>query len=236
LLKMGVINGLDFAAAGIKYRPKNIRMCSTSASEKLVTLKWVSRTAITGAPGYEAASSAARRLGGMLSLTRRQRVRRVGILCCHYLRNCAYYKAGWDGKTARRKEQFWRGVNANFMDLCTLEFCKLFAEARGKHHWRKVITDQPKFLAGLLTKLKMPEAEFNEYIVSMKFYRDKYVAHLDDELEGKYPVLGPGKTAAAYLFDYLLEHEDEGGFFPDAGGTSIVRYQDWKEEAEDVYR
>jgi hypothetical protein len=135
-----------------------------------------------------------------------------------------------------RKEQFWRGVNANFMDLCVLEFCKLFADQKGKHHWRKVITDQPNFHAGLLAKLTMTNAGFNEYIESMKFYRDKYLAHLDDETGGRYPTLGSGKIAAAYLFDYLLENEDEGSFFPDAGGTAADFYQDRKEEAEVAYK
>jgi hypothetical protein len=170
-----------------------------------------------------------------VSLTRRQRVRRVGILCCHYMRNCAYYRAGWDGKTMLRKEQFWRGINGNFMDLCVLEFCKLFAEQKGRHHWRKVITDQPKFLAGLLAKLKLSNEEFGDYVRGMKFYRDKYVAHLDDETGGNYPTLGSGKIAAAYLFDYLLENEDEGSFFPDAGSTAAEFYRDRQEEAKAVY-
>jgi hypothetical protein len=174
-------------------------------------------------------------LGKGLSLTRRQRVRRVGILCCHYLRNCAYYYAGWDGKTPKRNDQFWRNANANFMDLCTLEFCKLFAEARGKHHWRKVVTDQAAFFDGLLKTLGVNAAEFDEYIASMKFYRDKYVAHLDEELGGNYPHLGAGKKATAYLYDYLLKHEDEGDFFLDAQGDAAEFYAKREEEGEAAY-
>lgn len=132
-----------------------------------------------------------------MSLTRRQRVRRVGILCCHYLRNCAYYYAGRDGKPVKRKDQFSVTVNGNFLDLCTLEFCKLFAETRGAHHWRKVITDQAGFFDGLFKAVGMNAAEFDEYIASMTFYRDKYVAHLDEELGGKYPHLGAGKKAVS---------------------------------------
>jgi hypothetical protein len=163
-------------------------------------------------------------------------VRRVGILCCHYLRNCAYYKAGWDGKTPKRDDQFWRSANANCLDLCVLEFCKLFAEARGKHHWRKVITDEPGFLAGLHAALGMNATEFAKYIASMKFYRDKYVAHLDEELGGNYPRLDAGKKAVSYLYDYLLKHEDEGDFFLDAQGTAAQFYSDRKGEGEAVYK
>ena len=171
-----------------------------------------------------------------MSLTRRQRVRRVGILCCHYLRNCAYYYAGRNGKTLKRKDQFSITINSNFMDLCTLEFCKLFSETRGRHHWRKVITDQNGFLDGLLKAVGMSEAEFNDYVASMKFYRDKYVAHLDEELGGRYPHLGPGKKAVSYLFDYLLKYEDEGDFFPDASGTAGMFYGDREDEGKAAYR
>ncbi len=171
-----------------------------------------------------------------MSLTRRQRVRRVGILCCHYLQNCAYYYAGRDGKTLKRKDQFSVTVNGNFMDLCTLEFCKLFADARSKHHWRKVVTDEASFYVGLLKTVGMTPAAFDNYIESMKFYRDKYVAHLDEELGGIYPQLGPGKKAAAYLFDYLLKHEDEGGFLPDAGGTAAEFYSDREDEGDAAYK
>lgn len=121
------------------------------------------------------------------------------------------------------------------MDLCTLEFCKLFAESKGRHHWTKVISNQAQFSLGPLRALKMTQLEFDQYIASVKFYRDKYVAHLDDEIGGNYPVLTPGKTAIAYLFDYLLKFEDEGGFFPDSGGTAADYYSDREDEATDVY-
>ncbi len=40
LLKLGVVDGLDFATAKIDYRPKNIRMRSVNAGEKLIMLSW----------------------------------------------------------------------------------------------------------------------------------------------------------------------------------------------------
>ena len=170
-----------------------------------------------------------------MSLTPRQRARRVAILCCHYLRNCAYYYAGLDGNTPKREGEFWRGVSGNCFDLCALEFCKLFGEKRGKHHWRKVIEDEAAFLSGLLVALHMSAAEFNDYIESMKFYRDKYVAHLDDQLGGNYPFLEPGKQAVSYLYDYMLEHEDKSDFFPDATQTAAEFYGIRKEEGEEAY-
>jgi len=117
-----------------------------------------------------------------------------------------------------------------------LEFCKLFAEEKGKHHWRKVVTDEGKFLAGLYAAIGITEAEFAEYIRVMKFYRNKYVAHLDEELGGNYPHLRAGRKAAQYLYDYLLKFEDEGDFFPDAAGTAAEFYADREEEGEAVYK
>ena len=93
-----------------------------------------------------------------------------------------------------------------------------------------------KLVTGLLAAVKMTAAEFDEYIETMKFYRDKYVAHLDEELGGKYPHLGAGKKAVSYLFDYLLKYEDEGDFFPDASGTAADFYGDREEEGETVYK
>lgn len=40
LVKMGVLDGLDYAQARIDYRPRNIRMRSRSAGEKIIHLTW----------------------------------------------------------------------------------------------------------------------------------------------------------------------------------------------------
>src|SRR6266571_8412423 len=115
-------------------------------------------------------------------MTRKQHLRRVAILCCHFLRNLAFYKTGWRGGSLIFQDQFWVSVNGNFLDICVLEWCKLFGDSRGKHYWRKVISDPTAFFKGLLKKLGMTEAEFTAYINEIKKYRDKFVAHLDSEL------------------------------------------------------
>ncbi len=150
-------------------------------------------------------------------MTRRQRVRRTLILCCHFLRNLAFYKAGWRGDVCIRKDQFWVTANGNFLDHCVLEWCKLFGdEKRGKHFWRKVITDQDVFLEGLLQTLEFTETEFASYIDDMRTYRDKFVAHLDLDEVMKIPRLRLARKSVSYLHDYILVHEDDGGFFPEA--------------------
>ena len=49
-------------------------------------------------------------------MTRKQRLRRVAILCCHCLRNLAFYKSGWKDGSLKIDGDFWINVNGNFLD------------------------------------------------------------------------------------------------------------------------
>src|ERR1035437_6199957 len=111
-------------------------------------------------------------------MTRSQHLRRVAILCCHCLSNLAFYKA--NGKS-KLKGQFWLGANGNFLDIAVLEWCKLFADTRGKHFWRKAISADVSFQEGLLAELGLTETEFEDYVNQVRAYRDKFIAHLDSE-------------------------------------------------------
>ncbi|WP_136524546.1 hypothetical protein [Geomonas ferrireducens] len=91
-------------------------------------------------------------------MTRSQHLRRVAILCCHCLRNLAFYKAGWHNGKSKLKGQFGRNVNSNFLDIAVLEWCKLFADTRGKHFWRKAISGDVSFQNSLLAELGLTEA------------------------------------------------------------------------------
>ena len=170
-----------------------------------------------------------------MALTRRQRLRRVGILCCHALRNLAFYRAWHDAGRPRADEQFWVTANGNFADITVLEWCKLFADAKGRHHWAKVVTDQSAFTAGLLSALGMTQQAFDEYIQSMRVLRDKFIAHLDDELEFTLPQLAAAKASTAYLYSHLLAHENDGDAFHDAPGDAEAFCQDFFDEASKVY-
>ena len=168
-------------------------------------------------------------------MTRKERLRRVAILCCHCLRNLAFYKAGWRGKSLVLEGEFWINVNSNFLDICVLEWCKLFCDANGKHHWRKIISDQSSFFNSLLHQLGITEDEFNSYIKSMKEYRDKSVAHLDSEETMNIPILDITKNSVSFLYDYLLQHEVEGDFFVDARGNASEFYDSFLREGISVY-
>lgn len=147
-------------------------------------------------------------------MTRNFRIKRVAILCRYCLWNCAFYRARSDKNELINLDnnEFWRIVDSNFIDMCVLEWCKLFADERGKHCWKKVITDQTRFLSSLLADLNCTETEFNTYIAMVKHYRDKFVAHLDNENRMDIPNLEWIKKSTLYLYDYLFNHEGADAF------------------------
>ena len=75
----------------------------------------------------------------MLQMTKIQRLRRIGLLCRHFARNLAYYRAGWVGSSLVRDSDFWRTVNRNFLDVAVLEWCKLLGDEKARHYWRKTV-------------------------------------------------------------------------------------------------
>ena len=169
-------------------------------------------------------------------MKRKNFIRMVATLCLYCLRNMAYYRAGWNEGSLKRRTQFWVGVNGNFIDICVLEWCKLFGDLRGKHSWKRSVSDPESFLDGLLKDLVLAEDDFNAYIMEMRTYRDKYVAHLDSFEKIHRPKLDIAKKSVIYLYNYLLKHEDQGGYFIDAPRDVSKFYDDAFKEGLSEYR
>ena len=166
---------------------------------------------------------------GQLQMERIELLRRSVILCCHTLRNLAFYKAGWKDGQLKRKNQFWVNANSNSLDIAVLEWCKLFADEKAKHHWKKIISNQDQFINALLQKLNITIEEFETYIKAMKTYRDKFVAHLDLERVMHPPKIRLAKKSVAFLLDYLLDNEEEEDCFFDApkSAEQFYSYYAW---------
>jgi hypothetical protein len=158
-------------------------------------------------------------------MNRRTRLRRTGILCMHFVRNAAYYRAFNAAPVVRRREQFWRTLNGNFIDICMLEWCKLFGDLNAQHHWSKCVTDANAFSAGLYDHTGLNELEFEAYRIEVRKYRDKFVAHLDELTQMQIPQVQPALDSVRYLYQYLLEHEDDVNAFYDAPRSANARYQ-----------
>lgn len=157
-------------------------------------------------------------------MTRNQRLRRVAILCCHCLRNLAFYRAWHLEGRPHSDNQFWVTANGNALDATVLEWCKLFGDPRGKHYYAKVVSDPVQFRAEMLDKLKMDGAAFEKYLGEMKTYRDKFVAHLDDLHTMHIPAFGIARGSVTFLYNHLLDNEDDGNVFHDVSETNGTSY------------
>ncbi len=150
-------------------------------------------------------------------MTSRNRVRRVGLLCCHCVRNIAYYRAGWNSGGFVSDEDFWKNANNNFIDIAVLEWCKLFADRNGKHHWKKVVQVPDELRSNLFQEIGVSEEQFLDQLRKTKKYRDKFVAHLDNDLRMHIPELDLLLASTQFLFkvirneypDYLVEAPQE---------------------------
>jgi hypothetical protein len=76
----------------------------------------------------------------------------------------------------RANEQFWILANGNFADITVLEWCKVLADEKGKHHWTKVVQDKAAFMTRLLATLRVDDAVWSAYVKGMRFLRDKFIA------------------------------------------------------------
>jgi hypothetical protein len=146
-------------------------------------------------------------------LTPAERQRRVVQLCSSFLRNLAFFCAGLQGEVQRilltpphPQFEFWREAHVNFLDICVLEWCKLFADRKSEHHWRRVIDDHGRFEADLYATLSVTVDEFAKLIEKAKHYRDKFVAHLDEERTMHPPKLDLPKKSVVFLYGRLVPH------------------------------
>lgn len=113
------------------------------------------------------------------------------------------YRAAWRNGQPRVGRQFWINANGNALDIAVLEWCKLFADKDGKHHWRRLIDDQQSFRSDLCDALHMSPYEFKAYVKSVLHYRNKFVAHLDEEAVMHVPATKVLRKSAAFLFERL---------------------------------
>ena len=176
------------------------------------------------------------------ALSRRDRLRRVVILCRNFARNLAYYRTGQSPEykslldPAHPQVNFWRVMNGNCIDICVLEWCKLFADTKGKHHWGKIVTEPGVFTTGLLSHVGLSEAGFDQEIEAMKVYRDKFVAHLDCEHTMNIPMQDIAKKSVWFYHAQIVAREAQPG---DLAGLPIelnTGYEQSELEAGAVYQ
>jgi hypothetical protein len=179
-------------------------------------------------------------------MARSDRLRRVVLLCTSFARNLAYYRAGRSQSAlplldaAHPQASFWRVINGNFLDMCVLEWCKLFAEPRkGEHFWRRIVTDSAAFETQLHAQLGMTAAEFDALIEAMRRYRDKFVAHLDSDHVMHIPTFSAAQASVWLYHQQVVLHEATAGELAGLADTPDklrLGYTQSIEEAEQAYR
>lgn len=172
-------------------------------------------------------------------LTRREILINVQRLCRSFARNMAYYRAGWVRELRPLfdpKEEggnFWIAVNNNFLDMCVLDWCKLFGGRNENHAWKRIVTDPDSFKMDLLKHLGLDETSFAEQIRIFLEYRNKWVAHLDGDRKGLYPRLEVAKKAVWFYYERIGSEQVD----PEMSNKTIqTGYRECEEEARRVYR
>lgn len=113
---------------------------------------------------------------------------RAAFLCCHFARNLAYYNAARK-ELALDKEGFWLTVTGNFVDVCALEWCKLFWDRGSKYHWQNIFKEPNGFKQDILKTHGLDETGLKKLCNEMKDYRNKFVAHLEEKDSTKVPCM-----------------------------------------------
>lgn len=111
--------------------------------------------------------------------------------------------------TLKHATQFGATVNGNMLDIAVLEWCKLFADRNARHHWRRFVrteAEQKHFLAHLLLSANINTHEWKRYLDEMRVYRDKFVAHLDEQNVMQIPSLETALKSVFFLYEHLLAH------------------------------
>ena len=166
--------------------------------------------------------------------SRRFRLRRVVLLCVHFSRNLAYYRAG-HGRLTQKSPQFWITLDGNFLDIAVLEWCKLIGDRKGKHYWAKTVTDPSRFEAELQSHLGIDGDELAGYVDEMCTYRDKFIAHLDDLRVMDIPHLDRARAAVNFYHDHVVKYEAAVGDLAGLPIDLVDYYRHCFEEAKATY-
>lgn len=141
------------------------------------------------------------------------RIRRSALLCCHFIRNLSYYRAGWINHQVKfPRNEIWATINNNFLDVAVLEWCKLFADGRAKHCYKKVVLEPSNFLPQLLFDYGGTLSEWDGFLKLMRAYRDKFIAHLDSDLTMNIPKMDLAEFSVHYFYD-TIKAEQNGEIF-----------------------
>jgi hypothetical protein len=106
--------------------------------------------------------------------------RRAAFLCCRFAKNFAYYTVSRKAPDLD-KNGFWSAVYLNFIDICSLEWRKIFGSNKEPFHWKNVLPHPEQFRDELLDMHGLNEDKLDGLWEEIKTYRDTFVAHLGNQ-------------------------------------------------------
>ena len=176
-----------------------------------------------------------------MAVSGKDRVRRVVLLCASFARNLAYFRAGQEKEGQPLLQErapfasFWRQVNGNAIDVAILDWCKLFADRSGEHHWTKVVKNRSAFETALLRHLGTNAGAFEDYVKELRSWRNKFAGHSDPEKIAALPDLAQAKSAVDFLLDHLAANEAAAGELDGKDGAAVkASYDTWVAEAREL--
>ncbi len=171
----------------------------------------------------------------------KDRLRRIVLVCASFARNLAYFRAGQEKENQPLLEErvpfasFWRQVNGNAFDVAILDWCKLFADKTGEHHWTKVIKNRTAFETGLMRHLGVNAGIFEEYSKDLRTYRNKCAGHSDPDKMAQVPDMALAKSATEFVLEHITANEVAPGDLEGLEGTNIkAGYDTWVAEAREL--
>lgn len=85
-----------------------------------------------------------------------------------------------------------------------LSWCKIFSNNNEESHWKYLFEDHQKFKTFLFDEIKIDQTTFRDYHKSVIDFRNKWLAHLDPDIElGYIPDLKIAFDSSKALFLYL---------------------------------
>lgn len=161
------------------------------------------------------------------------------VICYSIIRNIAFYRAGWTTAENGNKQlvlddDFWRTVNGNFLEMAALNWCKLFFDRGGKHHWKCIlpVEHHEAFREKLLSSNSLTEEDYREKSKLIGDYRNKHLAHADHRTKLFYPETELLLKSAEVLLNTLTTIPDLSRHIIGAYSNAEQYYENWLSSAQ----
>ncbi|MBV8549135.1 MAG: hypothetical protein JO126_06740 [Alphaproteobacteria bacterium] len=163
-----------------------------------------------------------------------ERMRRASILCCHFVRNLAYFRVGHVVFKSAPEGEFWLTVIGNFIDIAVLDWCTLFGNHSDKQHWKQLILDHEAFREALKKQTGITPEKWHSSWSEVTLYRNEFVAHLGSENIMHVPDMNIPQSMVEFYYQ-SLRTDGPAAFFQDLPDSLRDYYDFHCVEAQKYY-